>query len=118
MNSSNYRVRRATLDDVAQLMALWKSMHFPVDELARRVTDFQVAEDGEGKVAGAGGLQIAERQGGGHSEGFPHLFLADPGGGRFFGRLHSPAAHQGFVWVFTPPPGPLSSPPRPGGRES
>ena len=63
MNSSNYRVRRATLDDITQLTALWQTMRFPVEELGKRITEFQVAENAEGKLLGAVGLQIAERQG-------------------------------------------------------
>jgi len=49
MTVSNYRVRRATLDDIAQLTAIWKSMDFPVEELAKRITEFQVAEGVDGK---------------------------------------------------------------------
>ena len=62
VSSSRYRVRRATLDDIRQLTALWQSMQFPTDDLAKRVTEFQVAEGADGAVLGAVGLQIAERQ--------------------------------------------------------
>jgi N-acetylglutamate synthase-like GNAT family acetyltransferase len=101
MNSSNYRVRRATLDDVGQLLALWQSMQFPADELARRVTDFQVAEDGEGKVVGAVGLQIAERQGRIHSEAFTDFSMADSVRQLFWDRLNSVATNHGLLRLWT-----------------
>ena len=52
-------------------------MGFPVADLARRVTEFQVAEDAEGRLVGAAGLQVAERQGLIHSEVFEDFALAD-----------------------------------------
>src|SRR5436190_13518293 len=44
MTSPNYRVRRATLDDIGQLATLWHSMKLPAEDLGRRITEFQVAE--------------------------------------------------------------------------
>src|ERR1017187_6948634 len=78
VSSSKYRVRRATLDDIGQLTAIWESMQYPTQELARRVTEFQVAEDVNGTVLGAVGLQINERQGLIHSEAFGDFALAEP----------------------------------------
>jgi N-acetylglutamate synthase-like GNAT family acetyltransferase len=101
MNSSSYRVRRATLDDIGQLMALWQSMQFPADELARRVTDFQVAQDAEGRVVGAVGLQIAERQGLIHSEAFTDFSLADSVRQLFWDRLNSVATNHGLLRLWT-----------------
>ena len=77
MTSTNYRVRRATLDDLGQLMALWQSMHYPENDLAKRITEFQVAENGDLTIVGAVGLQITDRQGRVHSEAFTDFALAD-----------------------------------------
>src|SRR5215467_304965 len=77
MAATSYRVRRATLDDIDQLMALWNSMHLPADELAKRITDFQIAEDANQKLVGTVGLQISERQGRLHSEAFTDFALAE-----------------------------------------
>src|SRR5690242_10343011 len=77
MDSSNYRIRRATLDDISALMALWQSMHLPAGELSKRVTEFQIAESTEAKLLGAVGLQMAERQGRVHSEAFSDFALAE-----------------------------------------
>src|SRR6185369_9545744 len=77
MTVSNYRVRRATLDDISQITAIWKSLSFPAEDLVRRVTEFQLAESADGKVVGAIGLQIAGQQGRIHSEGFSDFALAE-----------------------------------------
>jgi N-acetylglutamate synthase-like GNAT family acetyltransferase len=99
--ASNYRVRRATLDDIGPLTALWKSMNFPVEELARRVTEFQVAESADGHLAGAAGLQIAERQGLIHSEAFSDFALAEGLRPLLWDRLHAVATNYGLLRVWT-----------------
>jgi len=77
MTSPNYRVRRATLDDIGQLATLWHSMKLPAEDLGRRITEFQVAEGPDGKVLGAIGMQITQRHGRIHSEGFTDFGLAE-----------------------------------------
>ena len=52
MTLGNYRVRRATLDDLDALTKLWQSMHLPVDELAKKITDFQVVENADAELVG------------------------------------------------------------------
>ena len=101
MSSSKYRVRRATLDDIGQLTAMWESMYYPTEELARRVTEFQVAEGPEGKVLGALGLQITERQGRVHSEAFSDFALAEQLRPLLWDRVHAVATNQGLLRVWT-----------------
>jgi len=101
MNSSNYRVRRATLDDIGQLTDLWKSMHLPADELGKRITEFQVAQSAEGKLLGAVGLQMAERQGRIHSEAFNDFALAEHLRPLLWDRLHAVAANHGLLRLWT-----------------
>ncbi|HOX58740.1 MAG TPA: hypothetical protein P5205_11020 [Candidatus Paceibacterota bacterium] len=101
MSSLNYRVRRATLDDIGQLTVLWKSMHYPSGDLGRRVTEFQVAEDADGKVLGTLGLQIAERQGLIHSEAFADFALAEQLRPMLWDRVHSVATNHGLLRVWT-----------------
>ena len=98
---SNYRVRRATLDDINQLTTLWKSMGFPVDDLAKRITEFQVAEGPQAKVVGALGLQIAERQGRIHSECFSDFALAEQLRPLLWDRVHSVAINHGLLRLWT-----------------
>jgi N-acetylglutamate synthase-like GNAT family acetyltransferase len=101
MNASNFRVRRATLDDISQLIALWKTMHLPTDDLAKRVTEFQVVENAEGRVFGAVGLQISERQGRIHSEGFTDFAVADQVRPQLWDRVHAVATNHGLLRLWT-----------------
>ncbi len=98
---SKYRVRRATLDDIGQLTALWESMQYPIQELARRITEFQVATDVDGTVLGGVGLQIAERQGLIHSEVFGDFALADPLRQLLWDRVNAVATNQGLLRLWT-----------------
>jgi hypothetical protein len=101
VSSSIYRVRRATLDDLGHLMAMWQPMQYPVDDLAKRVTEFQVAESPEGKVIGALGLQIAERQGLVHSEAFSDFALAEHLRPLLWDRVSAVATNHGLLRVWT-----------------
>ena len=101
MSSSNYHVRRATLDDIGQLMALWESMRYPTLDLTKRITEFQVAEGPDGKLLGTVGLQIAERQGLVHSEAFSDFALAEHLRPLLWDRLHAVATNHGLLRVWT-----------------
>jgi N-acetylglutamate synthase-like GNAT family acetyltransferase len=101
MNSSSYRVRRATLDDLPQLTALWVSMHFPPEELGKRITEFQVAENADAVVLGAIGLQIAQRQGKIHSEAFTDFSVADGVRPIFWERIQSVATNHGLLRLWS-----------------
>src|SRR5215212_3610682 len=98
---SNYRVRRATLDDISQLTSIWKSMHFPADDLAKRITEFQVAEGADGKVLGGVGLQIAQKQGRVHSEFFSDFALAEQLRPLLWDRVHAVATNHGLLRLWT-----------------
>jgi hypothetical protein len=65
------------------------------------VTEFQVAEGSDGTVVGAVGLQIAERQGWVHSEGFTDFSLADQLRPQFWDRVHSIATNHGLLRLWT-----------------
>lgn len=101
MTLSNYRVRRATLDDIGQLTGLWQSMHFAVDDLAKRITEFQVAESSDQRIVGAVGMQISDRQGRLHSEGFTDFALADQLRPAIWERLQAVATNHGLVRLWT-----------------
>ncbi len=101
MNSSDYHVRRATLDDIGQLTALWNAMNFPAAELAKRPTEFQVTEGADGNLVGLVGLQIAERQGRIHSEAFKDFALADQLRPLLWERIHAVAANHGLLRLWT-----------------
>jgi len=101
MNPSDYQVRRATLDDIGALKALWQTMHFAEGELERRLTEFQVVEGPDHKIVGALGFQIAERQGRIHSETFADFAIADSIRPMFWTRLRSLAANHGIFRLWT-----------------
>jgi len=101
VSSSKYRVRRATLDDIGQLTAIWESMQYPTQELARRVTEFQVAECADGKILGAVGVQMAERQGLLHSEAFSDFALAEHLRPLLWDRVQTVATNHGLLRVWT-----------------
>src|SRR5215467_3924423 len=101
MASTGKRVRRATLDDIGHLTALWQSMHFPVDDLAKRITEFQVAAEDDGKVLGAVGLQITEKQGRIHSEAFSDFALAENLRPELWERLQAVGTNNGLLRLWT-----------------
>jgi N-acetylglutamate synthase-like GNAT family acetyltransferase len=99
MNS--YRTRRATVDDLAQLAALWQAANLPVAELEKRFTDFQVAEDEQGKLAAAIGLHIEGGHGRVHSESFADFALADALRPALWKRLQVVAQNHGLFRLWT-----------------
>jgi N-acetylglutamate synthase-like GNAT family acetyltransferase len=101
MNPPNFRVRRATLEDVSALLQLWSSMRFDADALAKRATDFQVAEDSNKTILGAIGLQIVARQGCIHSEAFTDFSVADEVRPLFLDRLKALANNHGLIRLWT-----------------
>jgi N-acetylglutamate synthase-like GNAT family acetyltransferase len=101
VSSSNYRVRRATLDDIGQLTAIWQSMRYPVEDLARRVTEFQIAEDAEGRVLGGVAMQILEKQGLIHSEAYDDFSHAEAVRPLLWERLNSLASNHGLLRIWT-----------------
>ncbi len=101
MSSPKYRVRRATLDDLGQLMAIWESMKLPAEDLAKRVTEFQVAHDAEGNLLGGLGLQIAQRQGLVHSEAFSDFGLSDHLRPLLWDRVQAVATNHGLLRLWT-----------------
>jgi N-acetylglutamate synthase-like GNAT family acetyltransferase len=101
MNPSDYRVRRATLDDIVALKGLWQVMRFAEGELEKRLTEFQVIEAPDHKVVGALGFQMAERQGRIHSETFEDFAIADAMRPLLWARIQSLAMNHGIFRLWT-----------------
>ena len=76
-------------------------MRFPVPELSKQITEFQVAENQNGEIVGALALQMAERQGRIHSEGFTDFSLADALRPKLWERLQSVATNHGLLRFWT-----------------
>lgn len=94
-------VRRATLDDLPQLVELWRMEKLPTEILQERFTEFQVVADPEGRIVGAVGLQMADKQGRLHSELFPKYDLADVLRPLLWERHKKVAQNHGIVRVWT-----------------
>jgi N-acetylglutamate synthase-like GNAT family acetyltransferase len=101
MTSSGFKVRRATLDDLPQLLGLWQAMGFNGESLSRRITEFQVAEAADGRLAGAIGIQILGRQGLIHSESFLDFSVAEPLRQQIWDRFINLANNHGVARLWT-----------------
>ncbi|PWU16833.1 MAG: hypothetical protein C5B50_12480 [Verrucomicrobia bacterium] len=101
MSSASFTIRRATLEDLEQLTVLWQSMHYSPDDLGRRITEFQVAQDQNGKLLGGVALQINERQGRIHSEAFTDFALADRLRPLLWDRLQALGNNHGVLRFWT-----------------
>ena len=101
MSDAAYRVRRATVDDLPALVALWHSMHLPAAELERRITEFQIAESPGGQLLGAMGLAVSERQGRIHCEAYRDFALADGLRRLLWERMQSVATNLGLARLWT-----------------
>jgi N-acetylglutamate synthase-like GNAT family acetyltransferase len=101
MNVAAYRARRATIEDLPALTALWQTMRFPAGELERCLTEFQVAVDANGTVLGAIGFQVAGKNALIHSEAYTDFGLADQLRPLLWERLQMVAANHGIVRVWT-----------------
>lgn len=77
MTAPQFSARRATLDDLPALRPLWEAERLDAVALEKRLTEFQVVCDEEGKVVGAVGMQRHQQHGLLHSEVFADFALAD-----------------------------------------
>lgn len=118
MTSSNFCVRRATVDDLPGLAALWQDMNFSTDGLDQRLTEFQVAVDGQGALLGAVGFEVAGQQGRIHHEAFGDFALAEQLRPLFWERILMLAQNNMVFRLWTQEDAPfwkqtgLQSPPR------
>src|SRR5215207_10160375 len=101
MTDPNYRVRRATVDDLQQLGRLLMATLLPAAELEKRFTEFQVVENGEGKLIGALGLQRSGKHGNLHSESYLDFGLADRLRPMLWERMQNVAQNHGLVRIWT-----------------
>jgi N-acetylglutamate synthase-like GNAT family acetyltransferase len=92
--------RRANVDDLPALRALWLAAQMPADELESRLTEFQVVE-ADGLFAGALGVQIVRQHLRLHSEDYADFSVADAARELFWERLQKLAASHGVFRVWT-----------------
>ena len=100
MTSSRLHARRATVDDLPALKALWGAAQLPIETLEARLTEFQVVEH-DGQFAGALGLQFTGQHARLHSEDYADFAIADAARELFWERLQTLAANHGVFRVWT-----------------
>lgn len=101
MNPPAHQVRRATLDDLQSLIALWRVAGLPALELERRFTEFQVVARNDGPLIGAIGLHVKGHHGLMHSEAFFHPETEDEFRPHLWERLQSVARNHGLTRLWT-----------------
>ena len=97
----SYRIRRATTDDLEQLMAVWAAAALPAAELEKQFTEFQVAEGPGGQIVGAIALQVAGADGKIHSETFADFALSDALRPLLWQRMEVVARNHGLFRLWT-----------------
>ena len=100
MTSASLHIRRATVDDLPALRALWQMANLPADELENRLTEFQVVESG-GEFGGAIGVQVLRQHARIHSEDYPDFAIADAARELFWERIQKVAANHGVFRLWT-----------------
>jgi N-acetylglutamate synthase-like GNAT family acetyltransferase len=101
MNSSDCQARRATIEDLPGLRALWHLEDQPTLELEKRFTEFQVAVDPDNRVLGAVGLRVEGLHGRVHSEVFLDGAQADVLRPILWDRIQVVARNRGLVRLWT-----------------
>src|SRR6266576_1716674 len=77
MTQTRYVTRRATVEDLPQLIALWRLERLPSEMLEKCFTEFQVVCDEAGEVLAAIGIRIAGVHGLLHGESIARPEEAD-----------------------------------------
>ena len=93
-------VRRATVDDLPALKALWSAANLPADDLENRLTEFQVVT-ADGNVAGALAVQTARQHLRFYTEDFTDFSIADAARELFWERIQTLAANHSVFRVWT-----------------
>lgn len=93
--------RRATIDDLPALQALWQRADLPWNELEKFATEFVVIPDGNGMVLAAIGLQVEGDQALLHSEALLSPEKADEYRQILWQRLQIVARNQGVCRIWT-----------------
>ena len=97
---SPLHVRRATVEDLDALKAIWISMRLPAEKLEGRLTEFQVVER-SGEVVGGVAFQILRTAAALHSEGYSDFSVADEARQLFWDRVQKLASNHGVFRLWT-----------------
>jgi len=100
MNPGPLQIRRATLDDLPALRALWTAANMPAAELEGRLTEFHVVES-NGEFSGALGVQVVRQHARLHSEDYANFAVADAARHLFWERIQKLTANLGVFRLWT-----------------
>jgi len=101
MTTPNHQVRRATIEDLPQLITLWQQEDLPWEKLEKRLKEFQVVEGEGAEVLGVLGLEVAGLEGRVHSEAFARPELGDPLRDLLWERAQIVAKNHGLVRLWS-----------------
>ena len=101
MTDANVQARRATIEDLPQLTALWQQENLPVADLEKRFKEFQVVRGPDNDILGAVGLQVAGTQGRLHSETFLRPEEADSLRPKLWERVRVIAGNFGVTRIWS-----------------
>ncbi len=104
MSEPEFQTRRATLDDLEALRPLWEAERLDAVGLEKRLTEFQIISDVEGRLLGAVALQLSKPQALLHSEVFTDFALADTLRPVLWERLRTVSRNYGLVRMWTREP--------------
>jgi len=100
MSATPLTVRRATVEDLPALRAMWTANLFDPDQLEARLTEFQVVDNG-GEVAGAIGFLMLRTAGLLHNEEYADYSVADQGRALIWERIQKLASSHSVyrLWL-------------------
>jgi N-acetylglutamate synthase-like GNAT family acetyltransferase len=100
MSTTPLTVRRATVEDLPALKAMWTAHEYDADQLETRLTEFQVVER-EGEILGAIGFLILRTAGLLHNEEYSDYSIADEARALFWDRIQKLASTHGVfrLWL-------------------
>ena len=101
MSSHKIQVRRATLEDLPKLIALWQKEFLPWETLEKRFTEFQIAETLDGELLAIAGLQASGKEGKLHSEVILRSEEGDALRAKFLERFQTLATNRGIFRIWT-----------------
>ena len=101
MTDQTFYFRRATLEDIDILRGLWQTALFPVQDLEKRLTEFQIVEGTDGRLLGALGICVHAEEALVHHEAFTHPETEAAIRGKLWNRLKVLFGNQSAHRIWT-----------------
>jgi len=97
-----FRARRATIEDLPQLISLWQLEQLPAATLEKRFKEFQVVSDAGDQILGTIGLQVSGGQGLLHGESVAKPEMADQVRELLWARVKAMIHNHALERLWTP----------------